>query len=382
MKLLFVGSEIRHELGCAASLALLGYDVIYFHVGSKYEPLSWRETCLDYACLKVKILEIPHPMLFQTLLYVKSLIPKAILGYSPDVVISTPSVPYYIGKYLASLHDVPLILRVWGVRANKLIDHLLYGKNYPEIARFPFSVLHTLFQVYNSRALVTMDNSTTKFLKKFSLKEIRLIYPTYAANYKYKSNNATDNVSSVIEQMGDNYVLSIVTIGREKSVARTVEWNLLRILLFISKQLPDVKVIIVGTSIAELKHAFRISNILRNLHLMDKIYDDDLLKYLYKNASIVIAPIFYRSVSNRLLEALFYKKPILTNSIALELHPVLKDVVIMSNNYYRYPEIIKVLLKQDTILDEFQQRVKTVWDRFFSSKVQAREMLKVIKEVI
>jgi glycosyltransferase involved in cell wall biosynthesis len=382
MKLLFVGSEIRHELGCAASLALLGYDVIYFHVGSKYEPLSWRDTCLDYACLKVKILEILHPMLFQTLLYVKSLIPKAILGYSPDVVISTPSVPYYIGKYLASLNDVPLILRVWGVRANKLIDHLLYGKNYPEIARFPFSILHTLFQVYNSRALVTMDNSTTKFLKKFSLKEIRLIYPTYAANYKYKYDNATNNVRSVIEQIGNNYVLSIVTIGREKGVARTVEWNLLRILLFISKRLPDVKVIIVGTSIAELKQAFHISNIPRNLYLTGKIYDDDLLKYLYKNALIVVVPVFYRSVSNRLLEALFYKKPILTNSIALELHPVLKDAVIISNDYDRYHEIIKVLLKQDNILEELQQRVKTIWDRFFSSKVQAREMLKVIKEVI
>jgi DNA-directed RNA polymerase subunit N (RpoN/RPB10) len=60
----------------------------------------------------------------------------------------------------------------------------------------------------------------------------------------------------------------------------------------------------------------------------------------------------------------------------------LKDAVIISNDYDRYHEIIKVLLKQDTILDELQQRVKTVWDRFFSSKVQAREMLKVIKEVI
>jgi glycosyltransferase involved in cell wall biosynthesis len=253
------------------------------------------------------------------------------LQYNPDAVISTPSAPYYIGKYLASLNDVPLILRVWGVRASKLIDHLLYGKNYPEIARFPFSVLHTLFQVYNSRALITMDNSTTKFLKKFSIKKIRLIYPTYAATYK---------------------------------------------------RLPDVKVVIVGTSIAELKQAFHISNTPRNLYLMGKIYDDDLLKYLYKNALIVVVPVFYRSVSNRLLEALFYKKPILTNSIALELHPVLKDAMIISNDYDRYHEIIKVLLKQDTILDKLQQRVKTIWDRFFSSKVQAREMLKVIKEVI
>jgi hypothetical protein len=60
MKLLFVGSEIRHELGCATSLALLGHDVIYLHVGSRYKSLSWRETYLNYACLKVRILEISH----------------------------------------------------------------------------------------------------------------------------------------------------------------------------------------------------------------------------------------------------------------------------------------------------------------------------------
>jgi glycosyltransferase involved in cell wall biosynthesis len=382
MKLLFVGSEIRHELGCAASLALLGYDVIYFHVGSKYEPLSWRKTCLDYACLKVKFLEIPYPKLFQTLSHVKSLIPEAISQYDPDVVISTPSVPYYIGRYMAELYDIPLILRVWGIRANKLIDHLLYGGNYSEIARFPFSILHTLFQVYSSRALVTMDNSTTKFLKKFTLKKIRLIYPTYATVYRHGYNDTANNARSMIEQIGANYVLSIVTIGREKDVARTVEWNLLRIMLFLSKRLPDVKVVIVGTSIAELKQVFRILNIPRNLYLTGKIYNDDVLEHLYKNALIVITPVFYRSVSNRLLEALFYKKPILTNSIALELHPVLKDAVIVSNDYDRYPEIIKDLLKQDTTLDELQQRVKSIWDRFFSSKVQAREMLKVIKEAV
>jgi glycosyltransferase involved in cell wall biosynthesis len=382
MKLLFVGSEIRHELGCAASLALLGHNVIYLHVGSRYKPLSWRETCLDYACLKVRILEIPHPKLFQTLLHVKSLIPEAILQYDPDVVISTPSAPYYIGRHMAKLYDIPLILRIWGIRANKLMDHLLYGKNYSEIARFPFSILHTLFQVYSSRALVTMDNSTTKFLKKFTLKEIRLIYPTYATIYRHEYNDTTNNVRSMIEQMGANYVLSIITIGREKDVARTVEWNLLRIMLFLSKRLPDVKVVIVGTSVAELKQAFHILNIPRNLYFTGKIYNDYILKYLYKNALIVITPIFYRSVSNRLLEALFYKKPILTNSIALELHPVLKDAIIVSNDYDRYPEIIKDLLKQDAVLDELKQRVKSVWDKFLSSKVQAREMLKVIKEVI
>jgi hypothetical protein len=109
------------------------------------------------------------------------------LQYNPDAVISTPSVPYYIGKYLASLNDVPPILRVWGVRANKLVEHIVYGKNYLEIIGFIPSVIHVLNQVYGSRIVITLDNSTLKFIKSLTLtrlKGMKLIYPTYAALYE------------------------------------------------------------------------------------------------------------------------------------------------------------------------------------------------------
>ena len=384
MKLLFVGSEIRHELGCATSLALLGYDVIYLHVGSKYEPLSWRETCLDYACLKVKILEIPHPMLFQTLLYVKNLIPKAILGYSPDVVISTPSAPYYIVKYLASLNDVPLILRVWGVRANKLVEHIVYGKNYLEIIGFIPSVMHMLNQVYGSRIVITLDNSTLKFIKSLTLtrlKRMKLIYPTYAALYEETSPHFTLETMLPEIAQTEGYILGIVTMSKSGPVFKLEQQPLFKILYVIAKKLKDISVIVCCGTREEAIRKFKVDPP-KNMKFIPSGVPDDILKLLYEESSLMVIPVFFKSVSNRLLEALFYKKPILTNSIALELHPELRDCVIVSDNYNKYPEIINDLLKQDNILEELQQRVKTVWDRFFSSKVQAREMLKVIKEVI
>jgi hypothetical protein len=381
-KLLFVGSEIRHELGCAASLTLLGHDVIYFHVGSRYKPLSWRETCLDHACLKVKILEIPHPKLFQTLSHVKSLIPETILQYDPDVVISTPSVPYYIGKYLASLNDVPLILRVWGVRANKLIEHIIYGRNYLEIVGFIPSIVHVLNQVYGSRIVITLDNSTLKFIKSLTLtrlKRIKLIYPTYAALYEKHPHLTLETMLLEIAQMG-GYILGIVTMSKTGPVFK-LEQPLFKILYVIAKKLKDISVVVCCGTREEAIRKFKVDPP-KNMKFIPSGVPDGILKILYEKSLLVVIPVFFKSVSNRLLEALFYRKPILTNSIALELHPELRDCVIVSNDYNKYPEIIKDLLKQDNTLEELQQRVKSVWDRFFSSKVQAREMLKVIKEAV
>jgi len=383
MKLLFVGSEIRHELGCAASLALLGYDVIYFHVGSRYKPLSRMETCLDYACLKVKILEIPHPTLFQTILHVKNLIPETILQYDPGVVVSTPSVPYYIGKYLARLNDVPLILRVWGVRANKLIEHIVYGKNYFEIIGFIPSVVHIVSQIYGSRIVVTLDNSTLKFIKSLALtrlKGVKLVYPTYAALYEKHPHLTLETMLPEVTQMG-GYILGMVTMSKTGSVFRLEQQPLFKILYVIAKKLKDINVVVCCGTREEAIRKFKVDPP-KNMKFIPSGVPDDILKLLYEKSLLVVIPAFFKSVSNRLLEALFYRKPILTNSIALELHPELRDHVIVSNDYNKYPEIIKDLLKQDTVLDELQQRVKSVWDKFFSSKVQAREMLKVVKEVI
>jgi hypothetical protein len=383
-KLLFVGSEIRHELGCAASLALLGYDVIYFHIGSKFKPLSWVKTYLDYACLKVKTLEIPHSTLFQALLHEKSLIPEAILQYNPDVVISTPSVPYYIGKYLAKLSDAPLILRVWGVRANKLVEHIVYGKNYFEIIGFIPSIIHMLNQVYGSRIVITLDNSTMKFIKSLArLKRVKLIYPTYAALYEYERAFTHSSLETTLPEViqTEGYILGMVTMSKTGPVFKLEQQPLFNILYRIAKKLKDVNVIICCGTREEAVRKFKVKPP-KNMEFIPSGVPDDVLKLLYEKSLLVVIPVFFKSVSNRLLEALFYKKPILTNSIALELHPELRDCVIVSNNYDRYPEIIRKLLKQDNILDELKQRVKTIWDKFFGSKVQAREMLKVIREVI
>jgi len=161
-------------------------------------------------------------------------------------VISTPSVPYYIGKYLANLNDVPLILRVWGVRANKLVEHIVYGKNnYLEIIGFIPSIMHMLKQIYSSRIVITLDNSTLKFIKSLTLtrlKRMKLIYPTYAALYEKHSYFTSEAILPEIAQT-EGYILGIVTMSKTGSVFK-LEQPLFKILYTIAKKLKDISVIV------------------------------------------------------------------------------------------------------------------------------------------
>ena len=381
MRLLFIGSEIRHELGCAASLGMFGYDVLYLHIGFRYRPLAWRNVCLDYSCLKIKTAEIHSLKLPQVLLHTKSVIPEDILHYNPDIVFSTPSVPTYVGRYLAKLTDSPLVLRIWGVRANKLMDHLLHGKNYSEIVLFPASILHNMVQIYNSKAAVTLDVSTMKFLRKImpSARKIKLVYPTYAALYGNGNDYELLKIKELIER-GD-YIFGFVTMSKTGSVFRLEQQPLFKILYVIAKRCPEINVVIAGGTLDEARRKFGFSSMPKNLLFAGSGISDNAIKALYEHAKLVVIPVFSRSVSNRLLEALFYRRPVLTNSVALELHPELRECTIVSDDYNKYPEIIKDLLRQDHVLEELHLKVKMIWDKLFSSRVQAVEMLKAIKEI-
>jgi len=54
VRILHIGSEIRHELGCAASLTLHSCDVTYFHVGEGNLPYSKRLVCVEVSPGKIR----------------------------------------------------------------------------------------------------------------------------------------------------------------------------------------------------------------------------------------------------------------------------------------------------------------------------------------
>ena len=55
----------------------------------------------------------------------------------------------------------------------------------------------------------------------------------------------------------------------------------------------------------------------RNLHIVGRVLETIYLKKLYRNAKVVVMPITFLSISNRLLEALFHGKSTITTIYAI-----------------------------------------------------------------
>jgi glycosyltransferase involved in cell wall biosynthesis len=120
---------------------------------------------------------------------------------------------------------------------------------------------------------------------------------------------------------------------------RLQELNLFKILYFNARKCPEVNIVIAGCTSSETRRKFGLFQIPKNLIFVGRISSDNVLKVLYNHASLVVFPIFFRSISNRLIGALYYGKPILTNSFAKLIHNKL-DIFIT----YLYQTIIQNIL--------------------------------------
>jgi glycosyltransferase involved in cell wall biosynthesis len=375
MRILHVSNEIRHELGCAASLQMLGYDVTYLHIDNKHEPLHRKVVCTDQGSVEVNSFQINSPTLLQSIIHPQNFIPSENVDENFDLIIATTHVPFHIARYVAKKQGIPIVLRVPHVRANKLIDHIIYGKNYQEMLKYYPSTLHNLTQIWNSQALVVMDDATRDFLRKLPLfKKLNMIYPTYAALY---GENSRDLFR--IEELtgGRNYIFNILNLIR-------LEQYLIKVLYCIARKSPEIDVIIAGATIEEAKKKFLLPLVPKNLKFVGKVTSDNALKVLYENATLVVIPIFSRALSNRLLEALYYGRPILTNIYAKLIFKKLEHLhhIFISDNYAEYPSIIRKLFKNEALLEELALGAKKAYNSFFSARKCGFAMKRVIERIV
>jgi hypothetical protein len=92
---------------------------------------------------------------------------------------------------------------------------------------------------------------------------------------------------------------------------------------------------------------------------------------------MVVFPITFLSISNRLLEALFYGRPIVTTIYAKYLHPELihgKHIYVLNN----IVQDAKMLLKQEEVLKVLEQGAKEAYTIFFSTK----HNLEILRSII
>jgi glycosyltransferase involved in cell wall biosynthesis len=379
MKIFYVGSEPRSDIGCAASLRMGGYDVFYLNLGLRFSPLALRNVQTDAGIVKVPIMETRNLFSAQTLIGGDRFVPNIAKETEFDLVITSPLAPFYIAYNIAQKQRIPLILRVWGIRGIKLFDHLIYGRNYKELAVFLPSIIHNLIQANYSKAVVAIDCYTESFLRKLRpiAKKLSLIYPTYACGIY-----ANDKHNEILTcAQGKEYIFGIVTLPRANSFTET---NLLKILIAIAKRNPEINVLIAGTTDVEAKKNIDSFSLPKNMVFLGRVYSDDILRKLYINAKLVVNPIFYKSVSNRLLEALFYGKPVLTNSVAKLIHRELEHMhhILISDEYARYGETVRTILRHESLLEELSLGAKEAYSSFFSARQCQLKMKRVIEKLV
>jgi hypothetical protein len=314
MKILYIGANdalSRHELGFIAALSAVG-KVELVHLGTDVRVAQLRigsdngEFSVSYKqtpCSNISHLHVCHNLL-------KGLIKVG----DYDMVISTPRIPSIIARLL--LHgEVPIVLRLWSIRAAKVVNNLQLGC-YQDLLIYLPSIIANLFYISGSTYAMALDNVTYMFARKTYpplINRLIKVYPPYGSITTERSEStsmprdARFYISEVIER-GD-YIFGFTVLSKRGVYLRAEAKPQAEVLYLIAKKL-DVDVVLAGSTLEDWKRVFPDIKPPKNLHIIGKGFDDRFLAKLYRNARMVVLPITFLSISNRFLEALFYGKPL------------------------------------------------------------------------
>jgi glycosyltransferase involved in cell wall biosynthesis len=364
-RFLYIGSNdvfTRHELGFIASLCELGeVDVVV--LGSKTRAEKFF-IASDNGIHVVNLYEVAcggKSLRFEHCIKMISVI---IDPRDYDAVFATPRLPILVNKHLKASEKI--VLRLWSIRAAKLRDNLRFGA-YEDILIFIPSIIANMYYILNSTYSIAVDHATYVFARKtysFAKDRIAKVYPPYG--YIPNKDEITREVPEIIDK--GSYILGFTVLGKTGSYLK-FEAKPHAIMLYLLAKRTNIDVVLAGSSYDDWRRVFPGYELPRNLHIIGKGFPDDIIAKIYRNALLVVLPITNRSISNRLIEALFYGKSIVTSEVAKLLHPELqhrKHLFISSWNTI-VNEVIK-LLKEEDSLRSLEQGAKDAYDKYFSTK--------------
>jgi glycosyltransferase involved in cell wall biosynthesis len=178
----------------------------------------------------------------------------------------------------------------------------------------------------------------------------------------HNSNNNTNNWLDFINQYYP-YVLSIITLKRE-DVSENMEKYAFKVIYNLAIKQKNLNFIIIGSNRAQAENV--IKKIPTNIILLGKIYDDKVMKILYENSLFVIVP-FHLS-SNRIIEGLFYYKPILTTCYPLKLFKGLKNMIniVCEDSFSKYNDLVSLLINDKVFRDKIRENAKKLYNKHYT----------------
>jgi glycosyltransferase involved in cell wall biosynthesis len=332
----------------------------------------------DNGVWDVMFYHIPYKNVLQ-LTRCRSMIRRVIDIGEYDTVFATPRLPIIIAKSLFR----SVVLRLWSIRAAKLRDNLRFGA-YGDIALFVPSIIANMFYIAKSVYSMATDHATYSFaLRIYPMFKDRLmkLYPPYGfiiknKDMEQKEPKINSEVLEVIDRGG--YVLGFTVLSKKGAYLK-FEAKPHAIVLYQIAKKANIDVIIAGSSPDDWRRAFPNIRVPPNLYLI-KGFSDSMLPKLYSNAKLIVIPITNRSISNRLLEALFYSKPIIASEIAVQLHPELKHGIhIYISNWDEIVEDNLKLLRDDEMLKRLEEGAKDAYNKYFSTGINAKIIERIVQ---
>ncbi|MGC8543687.1 MAG: hypothetical protein ACP5NQ_07065, partial [Vulcanisaeta sp.] len=151
----------RHELGFVASLAT-SHEVTVLDLESNAERIEIRKILIksDDAA-STTLVKIPASYL-RSRNFVNKI--KPLIG-SYDIIITSARKALLLSRQLSK--DEPLILRLWSIRANKVIDNLAHGV-YKDIVIFMPSLIANTYYINIADTIITEENATYTLARRIS----------------------------------------------------------------------------------------------------------------------------------------------------------------------------------------------------------------------
>jgi glycosyltransferase involved in cell wall biosynthesis len=383
MNILNISTEIRHGLACAASLAMRGHRIIHIQLGERNFTAKRVKAQVDTGIAEIEYIGLPTPQRYVLRKVARLISENIINGELIDVIITMPSVSFYLARALSSKLRVPLILRISSLGIYDMFKEAIALFHwYRGILELAPALRRLTENLEHSNIVIAHSAHIAKFLKrKLPLRKPILIYPTYAKVVEKTQNQFKVNIEKWSLEKHYN-ILGVTTVGRSGLGSRH-DIMILEILYIIAKRNPEINVIVLGSNDVEARRSLNLYSLPPNMRFLGFIYDDTLMERIYECSSLIISPVFFRAVSNRILEALFYGKPILTNSYVREIFPELKHgiSVYISDRYEKYPHIVHSLLNSSNILEGLTEGAKKAWKELFSERVFGSKMETVLKNL-
>ncbi len=384
MRFLYICSNdifSRHELGFLAALSE-GHRVDVIRVGATISNVEKLIIISDNGIHHINLINLGLGSLpFRY----ADIIREKVDVEAYDAIFATPRLPIYVASMLSKKANVKVLLRLWSIRAAKLLDNLRYGA-YGDLIIFPLSILNNLYMGSLSDATITVDDPTYQFARKIGIHKLTLLaklYPPYgmAADLGQKS-DVDGKVLSIIKDL-DGYVLGFTTLNKRGAYLKFEARPHALIYLNIALKNPDLRVLVAGSTYDDFKKVFPYyaEKLPRNIHFIGRGFSDSVLETLYRKALLTIIPVTNRSISNRLLEALYFGSAIVTSPVGALLHPELnymRALYVCKNNDYSW--CVRNAMRH---VDELRMAARNAYERYFSTRsnmLKVRKLLEFLSE--